>query len=295
MTTGTLGTFLAESRARVDRLLEASLPPSQPPVARLHEAVRYALLGSGKRVRPILCLHTGEVLGASEEQLAPVACALEMIHCYSLIHDDLPAMDDDELRRGRATLHIAYDEATAILAGDALLTLAFETIAGTPDAGLVPALVARVARAAGMRGMVSGQAADLAAEGNPVSHDEPLLSFVHSHKTAALLEASVLCGVDAARVEGEVRGAFETFAEALGLAFQVADDILDIEASADTLGKTPGKDVAAGKLTYPAIHGLEGSKRIARELSDRACDALAGIPGTETLAALARYVVERSA
>ncbi len=289
--------FLEAQRARVDTWLERCLVPADalpadPGARKLHEAVRYSLLGPGKRVRPILCLVTGEILGASEAALAPAACALEMIHAYSLVHDDLPAMDDDDLRRGRPTNHVVYGEAMAILAGDALLTLAFETMARTPAPDLVGPLVGLAARAAGIDGMVAGQAADLAGEDAPA--DASRLTYIHRHKTAALLSASVRAGALVARAEGDARARIEQYGEALGLAFQVADDVLDVTGTPESLGKTAGKDAQAGKLTYPAVHGLTRSRAIARELADRATKAVAGLAGAGRLADLARYVVERT-
>jgi geranylgeranyl diphosphate synthase type II len=288
---------LARLRRDVDGALERLLPPPEGAAARLHEAMRYAVFSGGKRLRPILAIAACEAFGGSAPRILAPAGALEMIHTYSLVHDDLPAMDDDDLRRGRPTVHKAFGEAEAILAGDALLTLAFEVLALYPEgesaAPARAAAVALVARAAGASGMVGGQIADLAAERSSPPAD--LIEWIHRSKTGALLMASVELGALHAGASPADRAAMARYGSALGLAFQITDDLLDRTASAASLGKTPGKDVRSGKATYPALHGEEGSRREAQRLVD---EALAAIPETvvapEPLRALARYAVDRS-
>jgi geranylgeranyl pyrophosphate synthase len=258
--------------------------------------MRYAVFGGGKRLRPILALAVAESLGGRLEDVLAPAAALELIHTYSLVHDDLPAMDDDDLRRGRPTVHKAFGEAEAILAGDALLTLAFEILATRPEGDDAAArradAVALVARGAGAAGMVGGQLSDLDAERKPAELSG--LEWIHAHKTGALLAASAELGALHAGASPEVRRAFARFGRALGLAFQIADDILDRTASAAALGKTPGKDERAGKATYPALLGVDRSRAEADRL---AAQARAEIPEVARHRALlddlARYAVER--
>ena len=282
----------ADVEAELDRLVpeESADPPS------VHAAIRWSLFAPAKRFRPLLVTASGETFGATRERLIRTACAFELVHTYSLVHDDLPAMDDDDLRRGRPTCHVKFGEASAILAGDALQTLAFQTIAEdeTLDASLRVRLVAELARAAGTPGgMVAGQAHDLAAEARADVNGEEL-ERIHRRKTGALIAA-------AARAGALVAGASETEVEAvnayaldLGLLFQITDDLLDVTASASDLGKTPGKDARAQKATYPALYGLEAARARAVEVFERACAALDPThTPTPMLRGLARLVLER--
>jgi len=291
-----LGAYLDRRRAEVDTILETILPRPEGPAARLVETMRYAVFSGGKRLRPVLAVAACEAFGGRVEDVLAPAAALELIHTYSLIHDDLPAMDDDDLRRGRPTAHKAFGEAEAILAGDALLTLAFEVLATLPSGG-VPAArraeaVALIARRAGHSGMVGGQLADLEAERKPPV--EAPLQWIHQHKTGALIAASVELGALHAGATAEDRAAMARYGDAVGLAFQITDDVLDRTASAEALGKTPGKDEKSGKATYPALLGLDASRREAERLVEL---ALAAIPRTvgepAVLDALARYAIDR--
>ncbi|WP_445400387.1 (2E,6E)-farnesyl diphosphate synthase [Zobellella sp. An-6] len=264
----------------------------------LKAAMEYGLLQGGKRVRPMLVYASGELLGnASPQALDAAAAAIECIHAYSLIHDDLPAMDDDALRRGKPTVHKAFDEATAILAGDALQTLAFELLSRHPDDGLDAGrrlrMVQELARASGYGGMCGGQALDMQSEGKGI--DLARLETLHRHKTGALIRAAVRLGALCARELDEAHlDALSRYAEAIGLAFQVQDDILDITADTQTLGKTQGKDLVQQKSTYPALLGLEGARQLAQQLYQQALTALADIPyPTHTLEAFAHYIVKR--
>ncbi|QFU00064.1 Farnesyl diphosphate synthase [Halomonas sp. THAF5a] len=254
--------------------------------------MRHALLVGGKRLRPVLVYTAGRALGAADDDLDAPAMALELIHAYSLVHDDLPAMDDDDLRRGQPTVHRAYDEATAILAGDALQALAFEVLATSkhPRTG---ALVAGLARAAGRDGMVAGQALDLAAVGG--QPDVTALATMHGHKTGALIRAAVRLGGLIAVDEHDPRlAALDAYADAIGLAFQIHDDVLDVTGDTATLGKTSGADAARAKPTYPSLLGLEGARRRARDLVEAGVAALAPLgEGAAPLADLARYMIER--
>lgn len=258
----------------VDAELERLLPPanSRPPV--IHRAMRYSVFAGGKRVRPILCIEAFRIFSSDIKSVLPVACALEFIHTYSLIHDDLPALDNDDLRRGQPTCHKKFGEAMAILAGDALLTLAFETLAGAPaPPAQRVALIAEIASGAGTRdGMVGGQVADLEAGGKEVTPDT--LEYIHRSKTAALIRASILSGAIAAGAAPEDQERLRNFGALIGWAFQVTDDILDVEESSAALGKTAGKDQAQQKATYPALFGLKKSHEFARELATRAIGAL---------------------
>jgi len=286
---------IAAYRARVEAVLDRWLPTTEKVPERLHAALRYSVLGSGKRLRPILVYATGEALGAAAEALDAPAAAVELIHAYSLVHDDLPAMDDDDLRRGRPTCHRAFDEATAILAGDALQVLAFHILARDPaaDAPLRAQLIELLAEASGTDGMAGGQALDLAAVGLALSIAE--LEDIHRRKTGALIRASVLMGAATAR-ERDVRrvSQLERFGEHIGLAFQIQDDILDVEGDAATLGKATGADRARDKPTYPSVAGMAQAKRRCRELHAQAVDALADFgSGSEVLRWLADFVIER--
>ncbi|WP_115717459.1 (2E,6E)-farnesyl diphosphate synthase [Gallaecimonas mangrovi] len=281
-------------RQRIDAYLSdlvAALPDLAPT---LKSAIGHGLLLGGKRVRPFLAYNTGVMLGLDEAKLDPLAAAVECIHAYSLIHDDLPAMDDDSLRRGQPTVHVAFDEATAILAGDALQGLAFEELAKcqTPSLAGFQKLLVVFAQAAGYHGMVSGQAMDMAATGKELTLSE--LEQVHAHKTGALIRASVLMPALVAGIAQDQYQQLGVFAEKLGLAFQVQDDILDVTANTETLGKTQGKDQRDHKATYPALLGLNQAKTKAQTLVDEALSCLASLPyNSEHLAALARYVITR--
>ena len=288
--------WLGTSRQAVERTLERLLPADGGPADRVAGAMRYAVTGGGKRLRPILALAACEAAGGTAESMLEPAAALELIHTYSLIHDDLPAMDDDDLRRGRPTVHRAYGEADAILAGDALHALAFAVLATHPQGDSRAArradAVVLVARAAGISGMVGGQAADLAAERDPA--DATRLEWIHRHKTGALLSASAELGAIHAGAPAEARAALAAYGQGLGLAFQIADDILDCTSSADALGKTPGKDRVAGKATYPALFGIEDSRRRAERIVEAALDTLRGHDLLRSpLVELARFAVRR--
>jgi len=267
--------FFEEDRLAVDAALERLLPPESALPASIHQAMRYSVFAGGKRIRPILCLETARIFAPEIAAALHPACAIEMIHTYSLIHDDLPALDNDDLRRGKPTCHKKFGEATAILAGDALLTLAFETIGATPiEPARCVAIVKEVAGAAGtVNGMVGGQVADLEAEGRRVAPE--MLEYIHKSKTAALIRASVTAGALCAGASAEAVARLRRFGEAIGWAFQVTDDILDVEESSAALGKTAGKDIAQQKATYPAIHGLQRSHEIAHRLANKAVAELA--------------------
>ncbi|WP_051453217.1 polyprenyl synthetase family protein [Dechloromonas agitata] len=267
---------MAITQDRAESALGRFLPAGDSIPPRLHQAMRYATLGGGKRVRPLLAFAAGELTGAAPEALDVVGCAVEMIHAYSLVHDDLPCMDDDVLRRGRPTCHIEYDEPTALLVGDSLQTMAFELLAsqaiGEPKQQLE--MIALLAHASGSRGMAGGQAIDLASVGQPLT--QPELELMHALKTGALIRAAVLLGALAGRpMSADERSGLDRFAKRAGLLFQVVDDILDCTASTATLGKTAGKDEAADKPTYVALLGLERARAYADELRAEARDALA--------------------
>ncbi|WP_442490125.1 (2E,6E)-farnesyl diphosphate synthase [Halomonas litopenaei] len=283
---------LAADRARVDRCLEGLFEQRHVVEPRLEAAMRHGLLVGGKRLRPILVYAAGRALGADDDDLDIPAAAIELIHAYSLVHDDLPAMDDDDLRRGQPTVHKAFDEASAILAGDALQTLAFELLARSPSPRLGP-LVATLAKASGRDGMAAGQALDLAAVGE--RPDLATLETMHRHKTGALIRAAVRLGGLVAVAEDDSRlRALDTYAAAMGLAFQVHDDVLDVTGDTDTLGKTSGADAARDKPTYPALLGLDGARAKAGALIDEALDAIAPLgEAAAPLAGLARYMIER--
>jgi geranylgeranyl diphosphate synthase type II len=261
--------------------------------ARLREAIGYSLLAPGKRLRPQLVLLAAEACGCSGEAALPAACAVEMVHAYSLIHDDLPAMDDDDLRRGRRSCHVEFDEATAILAGDALHVRAFEILArDVKPAEVAAACCVALAQAAGAEGMVGGQADDLAAEQTGGGLRE--LESIHRRKTSALLVVSLRLGGLVARATAPALRRLDSYGEKLGLAFQIVDDLLDDQGSQTRLGKRTGKDADRGKLTFPALLGVEESRRRANRLIDEACQALDGLEGpTQGLLQLARYVVQR--
>ena len=285
-------------RLAVEEALDRTLPPEGTWPATIHRAVRYSLFAGGKRIRPALVLAAGEAVGGAREELLPLACAVEMIHTYSLIHDDLPAMDDDDLRRGKPTSHKVFGEAIAILAGDALLTRAFHLLAEVPEGGDEVLLRRRVratavlAEACGTTGLIGGQVMDLESEGRRV--DAADLERLHRAKTGALLSACVRGGAILGGATGEDLERLTRYAAAIGLAFQVVDDVLDATEGAERLGKTAGKDEAAKKATYVSVHGLPRARAMAASLRDEALDATApfGSRG-ELLAAIARLVVDR--
>ncbi len=288
--------YLGERRKLVDDALERFLPPDEAPPPTVHRAMRYSVMAGGKRLRPILVIAGAEAAGGRLETVLPTACALEMIHTYSLIHDDLPAMDDDDYRRGRLTSHKVFGEAMAILAGDALLTLAFRLVAENAalvaDPRVICAVVAEIATAAGTGGMVGGQVVDIESEGKPVTAET--LDYIHTHKTAALIRASLRAGALLAGATPAALAAITTAGERLGLAFQIVDDILDVEGSLEELGKTAGSDERKQKATYPALHGLDASRRRAHTLIQEAKGALTplGRPAAP-IAALADFIFER--
>ena len=289
--------YQARCTARVDAALEKLFVAPREELTRIYAAMRYSVVNGGKRVRPLLAYAACEALGGDAERANGAACAVELIHAYSLVHDDLPAMDDDDLRRGQPTTHIAYDEACAILAGDGLQALAFEVIGNAQlnpqDAQTRLDMLMILTRAAGSAGMVGGQAIDLESVGRKI--DQAALETMHRHKTGALIEASVRLGALASgRADATSLAALEQYAQAIGLAFQVHDDILDVESDTATLGKTQGKDQAHDKPTYPALLGLDEAKAYALALRDQALAALEGFgDSAEPLRALARYIVER--
>ncbi|HEY5849394.1 MAG TPA: farnesyl diphosphate synthase [Lysobacter sp.] len=286
---------LAGWRERADAALARALPDPSLPPQRLHAAMRHAVLLGGKRMRPLLVYASGAALGADAEALDAPAVAVELIHAYSLVHDDLPAMDDDALRRGQPTVHVAFDEATAILAGDALQSLAFEVLASAPGPGSVTvALMRTLATASGAAGMCGGQALDLAATGNGATVPVSDLERLHSLKTGALIRAAVRMGALCGGAGDAELDALDRYADALGLAFQVRDDILDIEGDSATLGKTAGKDVAQDKATFPALIGLAASRARLQELGTAMTTALAPFGArADALAALGRLAIER--
>jgi geranylgeranyl pyrophosphate synthase len=279
-------TELQQMVAAVEAAIDRLLPRADEPSARLHEAMRYSLQAGGKRLRPALVLAAARLCGGRGSDPLPAAVAIECVHTYSLVHDDLPCMDNDDLRRGKPTAHRAFDEATALLAGDALLTEAFAILATSyaHDPALATALVSELARAAGSRRLIGGQMEDLRAEraGTGTAAD---LKYIHLNKTAAMIEASLALGARCAGAPESVIGVLRGVGRDLGLAFQVMDDVLDATADTATLGKTAGKDAKAGKLTYVSVHGLEAARAIARHHSDAAVAALASLPGDSTFLA----------
>lgn len=285
--------FAATRRARVERELDRRLPPADAEPRPLAEAMRHSVFGGGKRIRPLLALAAARALDLPEEPALPAACALELLHTYSLIHDDLPCMDDAELRRGRPACHKAYGEAVAVLAGDALATLAFEVAAAPgPAPGTRAVLVVELTRAAGIEGMIGGQVRDLQAEGQPP--DAATLDFIHRRKTGSLIRAAVRMGALAAGAPEAALAALTRYGECVGLAFQVVDDILDVSGDPRMLGKDARRDQDRRKMTFPALVGLDGARRRALELSDEASAAVAALPGRDLLHELARSLVERS-
>jgi len=292
-----LAAYVADRRQRVDAALAAVLPPDEAPPTSVHRAMRYSVMAGGKRLRPILVIAGAEAVGGTAETVMPAACALELIHTYSLIHDDLPAMDDDDYRRGRLTNHKVFGEAVAILAGDALLTYAFGLIAENAarvatDAAVVRDVILEVVDAAGTRGMVGGQVVDIESEGKTVTAET--LEYIHMHKTAALIRASLRVGARLAGAGAEPLAIIGDAGGSLGLAFQIVDDILDVEGTLAELGKTAGSDERKGKATYPAVHGIEASRAQAGTLIARAKERLQCLgPGATSLCALADYILDR--
>jgi len=286
-----LGPALRALISRAERALESVLPPEHAPPVELHRAMRYAALGGGKRLRPLLTYATGRALGCDGPELDAPACAVELIHAYSLVHDDLPAMDDDAMRRGRPTCHIVFGEAMAILAGDALQALAFEMLArGNRERGM--AMLDTLGHACGAEGMAGGQALDLTATGRVLTLHE--LEHMHACKTGALIRASVRLGALTADADASALAALDRYAAAVGLAFQVRDDILDVEGATAVLGKTAGKDAAAGKPTFPSIIGLDASRARLDELTGVAVDAIAPLgERADWLGELAHYAAHR--
>ena len=289
--------YMVEKCRRIDSALEQYLPTEQQYPEVIYRAMRYSVLNGGKRIRPILTLAACEAVGGDTECALPTACAIEFIHAFSLIHDDLPALDDDDLRRGRPTCHKAFDEATAILAGDALLAFAFETITGLTKGAAAERILDvthQIASASGTGGMVVGQVADMISEGKKI--DPTVLEFIHRNKTGALIEASVVSGGILGGAAPDQVETLSLFGNKIGLAFQIVDDILDIEGSHETLGKTPGSDLRKQKSTYPGLFGIEESRKLAAQATKDAIDALNQFDDrAEPLRALARYIIERRA
>ena len=291
-----LAEFFEDDRREVEAALERLLPPVGAPPPAIHQAMRYSVFAGGKRLRPILCLEAARLFMTDASAVLPVACAVEFIHTYSLIHDDLPALDNDDLRRGRPTCHKQFGEAMAILAGDALLTRAFETMAAADiEASRCVRIIREVSAAAGtLNGMVGGQVADIEAEGRPI--EPAMLEYIHRSKTAALIRASVVAGALAGGAADADVERMRRFGENIGLAFQVVDDILDVEESSATLGKTAGKDQSQKKATYPALYGLDKSRDTARALIENAHEELAAYGGrAKNLHELADFLVARRA
>ena len=281
---------------QVDAQLELIIPPDTGPASKLYQAMRYSVFNGGKRVRPALCFAAAEAISASDDNTVKIAAAVEMIHAYSLIHDDLPAMDDDELRRGVPTCHIQFDEATAILAGDGLHSLAFKQLTNLTGitASINLEIIAILSDLAGCNGMVTGQVVDLESTGTQLSVEE--LNYMHTHKTGALIEASVVMGAMATNQADEAQvNALRSYARAIGLAFQIQDDILDVESSTEQLGKSQGSDSHNNKATYTSILGIEKAKSEAERLYQESLEALSPFDDkAEPLRALAKFIVHRS-
>ena len=288
-------TYLVSRQKLVEHALDRYLPKANTKPATLHRAMRYSLFAGGKRLRPILCLAAAEACRGNVSNVLPLACALECIHTYSLVHDDLPSMDNDDFRRGRPTCHKVFGDGIAVLAGDALLTIAFEIVSRTKPAPRydISVLLREIAVAAGSQRLIAGQVADLEAEGKNVKRDQ--LQFIHENKTAAILKSSVRLGAMSANADARKLSAITRFGQRLGLAFQIIDDILDVTQTSEILGKSAGKDVAAKKATYPAVIGLEKSRAEARQLTRQAHSALSVFSShdAEPLHALANYLLER--
>jgi len=291
--------YLQEKKESVDSALEKYLPKREELTLNLHKAMDHSLFAGGKRIRPILAIASFEAVGGKGERILPFACALEMIHTYSLIHDDLPAIDNDDTRRGKPTCHKAFGEAIAILAGDGLLTEAFRLMTirsgndpSPCDDALVLDLIHEVAHAAGVSGMVGGQVVDIESEGRTV--DLPTVQYIHTHKTGAMILASVRVGARLGGAKEPLLKALTRYGESLGLAFQVADDILNVEGQAALMGKQAGSDLVKGKATYPSVLGVEEAKKRAKELVEMAVEALDSLgPEADPLREIARFIIAR--
>lgn len=287
--------YLSQRKAIIDSALDSYLPAEDQQPATIHRAMRYSVFAGGKRLRPILMMAAAEAVGGSPTAVLPAACAMEMIHTYSLIHDDLPAMDDDDYRRGRLTNHKVFGEAVAVLAGDALLTHAFSTLALCSESlplNQVVRVIKEIAEAAGTLGMVGGQVADIQSEGKEISREE--LDFIHSHKTGALFVASVRTGAILSGAAEQQLAALTAYGRHLGLAFQITDDILDIMGDSSRLGKAVGSDARQEKATFPLLYGLEESKKMVREESRRAVEAACALgSGARPLVSIVDYLVSR--
>ncbi len=289
--------YLSKKKGVVDKALDKLVLPAKMFPTSVHEAMRYSLFAGGKRVRPILAIAAAEALGARSSGLLPLAGALELIHTYSLIHDDLPAMDDDDFRRGRPTCHKVYGEAVAILAGDGLLNRAFEVLSDPRRTEAVPAnrlvaIIKEISAASGVLGMVGGQVVDMESEGREI--DFPTLEYIHTHKTGALIRASVRVGALYAKASEKRLKALTRYGELAGLSFQIVDDILDITGKREEIGKNIGSDLKKGKRTFPSFFGLEGSRLRANEVRDKAIDALRDFDHrADPLRELAKYIVKR--
>src|SRR6266700_2127029 len=287
--------YLRTRQKEIDRALDRYLPKANTKPATLHKAMRYSLFAGGKRLRPILCLAAAEACRGNIDNALPLACAVECIHTYSLVHDDLPSMDDDDFRRGRPTCHKVFGDGIAILAGDALLTIAFEIVSNAKPTSRYDTsiLLREIAVAAGSQRLIAGQVADLEAEGKNVKRDQ--LQFIHENKTAAILKSSVRLGAMSANADARKLSAVTRFGQRLGLAFQIIDDILDVTQTSEILGKSSGKDVAAKKATYPGVIGLEESRAEARRLTREAHQALSSFSNSDAdaLHSLANYLLER--
>jgi len=291
--------YLQEKKERVDSALERYLPKREELTSNLHRAMQHSLFAGGKRIRPILSIASFEAAGGKGERILPFACALEMIHTYSLIHDDLPAIDNDDYRRGKPTCHKVFGEAIAILAGDGLLTEAFRLMTHQPakdrpsgDEALVLDLINEVAQAAGVLGMVGGQVVDIESEGKAV--DLPTVQYIHTHKTGAMILASVRVGAKLGGAKETLLKALTRYGESLGLAFQVADDILNVEGRVALMGKKTGSDLVKGKATYPSVLGVDESKIRSKELVEMAVDALKPLgPEADPLREIARFIIAR--
>ncbi len=289
--------YLTKKKDQVDKTLEKLVPQADAFPASVHEAMRYSLFAGGKRVRPILAIASAEALGAKTADLLPIAGTLELIHTYSLIHDDLPAMDDDDLRRGRPTCHKAYGEAIAILAGDGLLNMAFEVLSDPKRLKNIPAnrliaIIKEISTASGVFGMVGGQVVDIESEGKEI--DLPTLEYIHTHKTGALIRASVRVGALYAKAGKRQFTALTRYGEMVGLAFQIADDILDIIGKQEDIGKDVGSDLKKDKKTFPSFYGIEESRRRAAEVVDHALLALKDFDRkADPLRELAKYIINR--
>ena len=289
--------YLAKKKSIVDKTLDKLVPPAKMFPTSVHEAMRYSLFAGGKRVRPILAIAAAEALGAKTSDLLPLAGSLELIHTYSLIHDDLPAMDDDDFRRGRPTCHKVYGEAIAILAGDGLLNMAFEVLSDPRRTKAISAnrlicIIREIGSASGVHGMVGGQVVDMESEGRDI--DLPTLEYIHTHKTGVLIRASVRVGALYAKANEKRLKALTRYGEMVGLAFQIADDILDITGKQEETGKDVGSDLKKGKKTFPSFYGLEGSRLRANEVADKAIHSLRDFDRkADPLRELAKYIINR--